>query len=643
MKQNKKLFINTFVSTTYVLSFSIIQLVFMVLIIFNYKSWQFNGFLRTTMSMVGFLGSAESGIGIMCSVFLYKTLLTKDWITANSIISTTKKQNRILGYTSIVILILISFVYGGYVVSSDQVSSTNHNLFIGGGISTFFCYVFVIMLMGSKNLVSLFWTGTYENLMIADQNNYMRMIVYLAAELIVYGLVFWLVSLNVFIIFIFLPIPIYSIIKSTLIMIFIKKRYPWIKPSKLKDNKTLKKNAFFVTVAWIGDALLNNFDLLIISLVVGLNISSGISFFIAIAAAIRLTLMSLIHSFKAYFAKYTAKYGRVHWEKYNIYELYTYMVGAFCFITIFMMSPYIVNSLFNSKILINMQRTKDTLNTYKDTFLKPSFALIIATGATIILLTEPINSLIYAKNNYKQTALARLIFGIVGIFTSFITGLLVMAYTDKSISAIYAILIIHIVFIFLRYIYLWFYNWIYLTYNSNYQSTLKNLLILLIPIITSIVIMYELIYPNESLTFNASKNAFQSLVSLKWSLTKFFSYVFIEAASSILYILLIGLIFSNKLVYKLIIKFKVLNNLFESRFIKSIFSLFRKDYLEYQYKSKNFNVIKETDTNHKLLKNNKSLKEYDDRAVYTKRHPQHEINLKKHKLLQEQNKAKENE
>lgn len=56
---------------------AIFQFVLISLII-RYYGFQVNGFIKNTMALVAFIGSTESGVGIMCTVFLFRPLLKKD-------------------------------------------------------------------------------------------------------------------------------------------------------------------------------------------------------------------------------------------------------------------------------------------------------------------------------------------------------------------------------------------------------------------------------------------------------------------------------------------------------------------------------------------------------------------------------------
>ena len=133
----------------------VFQIILMFLIIKFYGS-RLNGLVKTIMSMTAFIGSTESGIGIMCSVFLFKPIMNKDWIKANQIINTAHRQNRILGLISIVLLAVIMIAYSAYIIFAqgnfDTVEIVNKFYTVN-----FWVLLIIVFFIGSKNIISLFW------------------------------------------------------------------------------------------------------------------------------------------------------------------------------------------------------------------------------------------------------------------------------------------------------------------------------------------------------------------------------------------------------------------------------------------------------------------------------------------------------
>ena len=174
-------------------------------------------------------------------------------------------------------------------------------------------------------------------------------------------------------------------------------------------------------------------------------------------------------------------------KTYQRFELYSYIIGAIAFLNIFISSPYLVNALYNGLISEQIKNlsggwTINEINAYKAIFMNPSFSLLIALATLFIILSEPINTMVFAKNHYNKVVKVKLFFGIINVVLCLIFAL-TFAHFKEYVFALFSILIVNIVVLFIRFGYLWIYNWIYLTYNSSFKYIYKNFLTILIPII----------------------------------------------------------------------------------------------------------------------------------------------------------------
>ncbi|WP_368487114.1 transporter [Spiroplasma sp. DGKH1] len=465
------------------------QFTLMYLLIQSYGT-QFNGFIKNSIAIVSFLGGVEGGIGVLTVIFLMKPLMQKDWRKANEIINTAKHQYKIGGIVGLVLLAIIALVYSGYtfIVEKDFGVAWNN----GTKDSYPYWKMLIIMLtIGSKNLLALFWTGCYENLMQADQNNHMRRLILMICDLIVYAIIFYLISITVDPVFAFLIFLGYSGMKSSLIILFVKLHYPWIRIYKQKDNMQLVKASNIVALKNIGETLFLNADVIIVALLLGLNISSTLSLYMTIAVGVRSIMLILINSFKEFFASWTAKNGRINWSSYVKFETYAFMIGGFLFVNQFILSPYFVNALYAPQIISGLKEwTNQEYQVFREIFYKPTFSLLVALSSVFIVISEPANVLVYAKANYKQTAKPIFYFGIINVILSVFFAVIFRFVANNYVLALYSILVITCVISFARFGYLWFYNWIFLTYNSSFKGVFRNWMILIIPIIVAILVNY---------------------------------------------------------------------------------------------------------------------------------------------------------
>ena len=538
---------------------AIFQFVLISLII-RYYGFQVNGFIKNTMALVAFIGSTESGVGIMCTVFLFRPLLKKDWTEANNILNTTHKQNKVLGFISLILLFLIAFLYtlflqtaqGGVHINNEQ---TAMPLIVIFG---------TIIVIGSKNLLSLFWTGALENLLVADYQNHIRLLIKLGCDLIIYIVVFVLIPFQLNILIPFLVILIYSVFQSFALSLFVKKKYPWlqIKHYFFSMNFNLLRKSFWVTLNWIAEALLINLDVILISLTLGLKTTSSLAFYMPIIVAFRGSLLLLISSFKPYFASVTSTKGRVTWDVYQKFELYSYIIAAFAFVNVFVLSPYLVNALFNADVRSQLVHLENN-QVYRAIFFQPTFSLLIALVTTLILISEPINMLIYAQNRYNAVAKIKLVLGIANIVLSVMIALILKKFEGVVAISLYSILIVQASLLFINYVFLWIYNWLYLTYCSNLSYFLKNLLVLVIPICFAILFTYDYLWPNLNYTYNARTNtSFISRAAL-WSFQKLIDFTIITLVVSFGLTFLVGFCTRPKVTISFFLNLPLINYVYQ--------------------------------------------------------------------------------
>ncbi|WP_338954968.1 transporter [Spiroplasma endosymbiont of Polydrusus cervinus] len=537
------------------------QFTLMYLLIRSYGS-QLNGFVKNSVAIVSFLGTVEGGLGAITVIFLVKPLLQKDWIKANEMVNTAKHQYKVSGYVGIILLIAIAVGYSAYIYLFEN----NFSILWNDETISYPLWkmILIVLIIGLKNLITLFWTAAYENLMQADQNNHLRRLILMICDLITYSVIFYLIAIAVDPVFVFLIFLVYSVMKGSLIYLFIKLHYPWIRLLRQRDNMQLVKASNIVVFKNIGETLLINGDVIITALLLGLRASSTLLLYMTITVGVRSIMMILINSFREFFAAWTAKNGRVDWKSYMKFETYAFMIGGFLFINQFILSPYFVTTLYAPQIIEQIRNSNSTLNPwiiqeveiFKSIFYEPTFSLLVALSSVFIILAEPSNVMVYAKANYKQTAMPTFIIGCINIVLSFFSALICRFGLDDLSAALYSILIITCFVSFLRFLYLWFYNWIFLTYNSNFKGVFQNWMILLVPIIIAILVNYLFLTkaynPNEIYNIDLQPVwRWQKLLNFFFGLI--FASLFVIFANSIFWVpgSVRGLFLCLPLVYKI--------------------------------------------------------------------------------------------
>ncbi|MCL8213702.1 hypothetical protein LD119_00635 [Mesoplasma sp. JKS002660] len=530
-KQNHQNFTGTLIGASISLINAIIQFMMIYWILKAYGT-EFNGFIRLSAALTTVGGTTEGALGVSTVVLLMKPLQNNDFITANEIFSTSKKRYSNGMITNTVIIVLLSVLYPLWIVISPVLvkgsGEINFSMVLTQGkvqfmTVPFFELIFIFLFFGVKNIISAGFFGAYENIIQADQQNGTRRVIILFTDLVIYGVLFYLLNITtkgdlpINPIFPFMILLGYGPLRGLLIMIYVKRNYEWLKFYPDFDNFQLKKSSAKMFSISLGRTLLFNTDIFLVMIVLGgygLRTSSMLSLYLLIGVNTRLIMTNFITSFREYFVSVIVKDGRLYWESYSKYELYLYAVSAFTFVLMSILSPYLVSALYGpmvnkdfESVTTNASQAVLSLNlaalenAYQFMFKGPSFSVIYATSTAFILLIQGQFTLVEAKERSEQvskpttiiailyivfaTALS-LIFSVPQTGDYFIRDTLLIFYSTK------------IVFMAALYGYLWVENWKNGTYNANLHYIIPNLLAFAIPVSLGVVgnlFLFQTLYP----------------------------------------------------------------------------------------------------------------------------------------------------
>ncbi len=490
VKRRQNIFNTVFSLFINVLSF-VIQFMLIYLLIDSYGT-QFSGFVRINTTVFSFVGGTDGGIGIMTVLFLIKPLMNKDYEKSNEIIATSKNTYIKLFFVTlmIILVVMLGFIIFYYfilkqqieIVSSSESSSSYYLSIIG--------MIVIIVSIGFKNLISFVWTGVYENLLQADQNNYINRLVVLIADLILYSILFLLINeknnpIYVFLIFIF-----YSFAKSILLKIYVKIKYPWLNLKNNEFEPRLNLRTKYITIYKISNSILNHLDLVIAAVLLGFQTTAFLSLYLIVVSAFRNITNGFINSFKEYFAILSNKEGRIYWNDFQNFERYTLGVAGVVLILQYLFAPYLVNALF--KNIISPSEFDDNLQLgllYNNMFKGFVFTALTATQTFIYIITQPHNIMIYSKGYFNKVSIISLIISIFASILSFSIGLITLILTKHDYTkSIYAEYGVFLVFMIIQFFYLYYYSWSKLTYDSNFKNIFKNGIMTIIFFISAILL-----------------------------------------------------------------------------------------------------------------------------------------------------------
>ncbi|ATQ35740.1 hypothetical protein MENTO_v1c06080 [Mesoplasma entomophilum] len=496
---------------------TIIQILMIYWILSAYGT-EFNGFVRISMSVAIIGGTCEGALGVTTVILMAKPIMEKDWITANESFSTAKRKYRNKLWSGLLFVTLISILYpleialAPHFLQGDDIISgltaPTQNATIHLWELGFVCFFF-----GFKQVVSSSIFGIYENVLEADKQNYLRRAIILFTDVIVYMLIIsllsWINFKGVYIspVLVFLPIVIYPFIRGFMIMFYVKRKYPWIKfYSDFNDHNLVRKSSklFFSS---LGINILMNADIIILLVVLGtsgLKTTSMLSIYMIVGINIRIIMLNFIVSFREYFVSQILKEGRIEWKTYTNYELYTYIVAAFSFVMISILTPFVATGLFGNVIAKDFNET-DVSAIYQAQALKyifsgQEFSILFGLSTSAIIIVQGQYVLVQAKGVEKRTTKWLNLIAIWYLITASLTLVLLYFFAFKSGTVdnwisrmIRYFYIIKLIFIMFTYFFLWSFTWTHITYNSSLKNVIPNFIFLLVPIIsTSIFINYGL-------------------------------------------------------------------------------------------------------------------------------------------------------
>ncbi|AKX33771.1 hypothetical protein SLITO_v1c01030 [Spiroplasma litorale] len=561
--------ISAFIGTTISLFNAIVQFLTMYWILQKFGT-EFNGFVRLVGSFSALISTSESALGIAAIILMVKPLVNNDWITANEIYSTTKKNFKRAAWSDIILVSLICLAYPLYAGVSSNGSFLNADSWKNIGISllgdskaTYFELVIISLIFGFKNFITCYFFTVYETIILADNKNSVRRVVILFVDILVNGLFFYLLSIdNINPVISFIPILLYSPIKGFLIFFYARKKYLWLKYYKDFNSFKLLSTKKKISFSTLGTSILLNTDIIIASLILGLQVSSTLSLYLVVAVNTRLIMTNFIISFREFFVVLVTKRGRINWESYIKYELYTYLIAAFTFINMTILSPYFVSSLYGDlaqKSLSNLLNELANANALKFMFYSPFFSLIYGAITSLIIMSDAQMTLIQAKGRYSEVSRFQNYLGLAYIFiVPLFTFIMVYAKVGNENYLVYGILtmyILKLVFTVVRYSYLWVYVYRYVTYNSRKKYVLNNFLILVVPSVC--FALSNIFILNRTFSIENNTNHDSHIINL---IGLFFATLFLSAISLVLFAYFFNPLIMNGIFKNLPIVNRLLSN-----------------------------------------------------------------------------------
>ncbi|UTE73412.1 polysaccharide biosynthesis C-terminal domain-containing protein [Rossellomorea marisflavi] len=297
------------------------------ILIIKYYGSEINGLNASINQAIGYLHLVEAGIGMASIQALYKPLSSKNSEEINGVLSATKNLYNKSGLFFLILLLTLMVVYP--LIIQDGISKS---ITIG-----------LVLVLGLGGIVEYFLHGKYRVLLLADQKGYVIFNLQSLASVLSTLLKVYLIQENYSIIFVQAIATSMFLLRVLLLKIYIQKNYSNINYNGEPNNNALnKKNAVFVHQ--IAFLVLNNTDILIISIFLSLKTVSVYSIYNIVFTAIGGLIISLSSSsLSAAFGQILALGDKRKIKSgYNVYEfIYFIILFAVYNVAFIMTLPFI--------------------------------------------------------------------------------------------------------------------------------------------------------------------------------------------------------------------------------------------------------------------------------------------------------------
>ncbi|PPE04665.1 hypothetical protein EELLY_v1c03450 [Entomoplasma ellychniae] len=601
---------------------------------------QFNGFIRVSIALSIAGGTSEGALGITTVVLMAKPILEKDWISANEVYSTSKRQYKTKMWKNLFLVLIISIAYPLFIALSSTIEAGGKPMWNIETSNGNFVHVwqlgFICLFFGFRQVISSAIFGIYENILEADKQNYLRRTIILFTDIIVYMSILIMLNLTynplgndiktmyIAPVIAFLPMLAYPFIRGFLIRFYVLKKYKWIKFYSDFNDYKLMRNSNKMFFSSITLNVLMNFDIFILFIILGssgLKVSSMMSIYMIIALNIRLMMLTFITSFREYFLLVILKEGRLSWKNYVNYEMYTYIIAAFNFIVMALSTQFLSSGLYGNVLTNETFATAAEAHALKFIFSNKLFSILFAASTSAIIIIQGQFMLIEAKGTANKIVKATNI--IVFIYVS-LTILLLYLITLTSIidtsndqwmiKVITGFYIMKLFFSGIIYFTLWFYTWKYVTYNSGIKGVTTNLIFMLTPMTIVIVFMYTGLDKVAKLDITIVDKVVKiEPISVKTLIAMFSIVTFM----SLPLCFLLPILFKPKTGISIILNIPIVKKLLEKQKVSLKLKRFAQVGLDYQQQSKsNEEFINELYNNLKV-QNAKNVFELDEEISHS--------------------------
>ena len=337
-----------------------------------------NGLVNSISQFIAYLNLVEAGISSSVIVSLYKPLADKNEKKINSILAAAKSFYRKSGILFTILVLLLILVYP-YAVKNE--------------ISDVWFIRQMIFVLSISGLVDYFILGKYRVLLQADQRSYVIFSAQIAGTIIMTMVSVIQIKLKCSALLVKLTVAIIYIVRSLLIVLYVKRHYKYLNFEAEPDNSSMNRR-WSALIHQIAGMITSNTDMLLLTLMVKTDALVQVSIY-STYNLVSYALISLMNSFTS---GLTSSFGQVISQNdeeslrrnYSIYE-YGFFIVIFIVYACMAILLYSFIALYTS--------------TYPDAseYLNWNYVILFSLVGIIQSIRQPALTIICAAGHYKET------------------------------------------------------------------------------------------------------------------------------------------------------------------------------------------------------------------------------------------------
>ena len=356
------------------------------IILLNFGS-EYNGITASITQFLAVIELLKAGIGGVTKAALYKPLIENDTNTISVIVKTTEKfMHKVAG-------VFVLFILGFAAI---------YPVIVHSSFSWLFAFT-LVLIIGIGTFAQYYFGITYQLLLMADQKAYIVYFIQIIATLLNTLMVVVIVRFTNSIHVVKLVSAGAFCLIPLMLTVYCRRHYT--------IDRTVRENDDLLDQRWdafgqeVARFVNNNTDVMVITLIIGLNEVSVYTVYNAVIAGLRRILTVFFHGFEAAFGDMYARGEKeVMEESLRVYEVILYTLSSVMFATTMVMFiPYVI--LYTHGVTdIN--------------YIQPVFGMMMVLTGVADSFKMPYESIIWSAGKFRESRNASYAEAIINIVVS---------------------------------------------------------------------------------------------------------------------------------------------------------------------------------------------------------------------------------